>query len=110
MVPPAQFGLIPIPRVKVSTDDLRFRWMREHGALHLPDYRAQTDFPMGDSVLGFHTYLGAPLRQHGELIRVLAARRMGPRRSTPVQIKLLETFADQAVIALENVRLFQELK
>ena len=55
------------------------------------------------------TYLAAPLRQHGELIGVLIARRTEVRPFTPAQIKLLETFADQAVIAIENVRLFQEL-
>ena len=51
-----------------------------------------------------------PLRQQGELIGPLNARRMEVRPFTPAQIKLLETFADQAVIAIENVRLFQELK
>ena len=110
MIPRAHFGSIPIARVKVSTDDPRFRWMREHGTLHLPDYRAQNDFPTGDSVVGVRTFLSAPLRQHEELIGVLSARRMELRPFTPVQIKLLETFADQAVIALENVRLFNELK
>ncbi len=51
-----------------------------------------------------------PLRQQGELIGTLTARRTEVRPFTPAQIKLLETFADQAVIAIENVRLFQELK
>ena len=51
-----------------------------------------------------------PLRQQGELIGILIARRTEVRPFTPAQIKLLETFADQAVIAIENVRLFQELK
>ena len=55
------------------------------------------------------TFLAAPLRQQGELIGMLNARRTEVRPFTPAQIKLLETFADQAVIAIENVRLFQEL-
>ena len=46
----------------------------------------------------------------GELIGTLTARRTEVRPFTPAQIKLLETFADQAVIAIENVRLFNELK
>ena len=57
----------------------------------------------------WRTFLGAPLRQQGELIGLLAARRIEVRPFTPAQIKLLETFADQAVIAIENVRLFKEL-
>ena len=59
---------------------------------------------------GWRTFLVVPLRQQGELIGILAARRIEVRPFTPAQIKLLETFADQAVIAIENVRLFQELK
>src|SRR5262249_12250335 len=46
MIPRAHFGSIPIPRATIPTDDLRFLWMREHGTLHLPDVRTQTDFPM----------------------------------------------------------------
>ena len=75
-----------------------------------PTSHAQNDFPMVGSTGDFRTFLNAPLRQHGELIGVLNARRTEVRPFTPAQIKLLETFADQAVIALENVRLFQELK
>ena len=56
------------------------------------------------------TFLAVPLRQQGELIGSLIARRIEVRPFTPAQIKLLETFADQAVIAIENVRLFNELK
>ena len=56
------------------------------------------------------TFLAAPLRQQGELIGALSARRTEVRPFTPAQIKLLETFADQAVIAIENVRLFNEFR
>ncbi len=62
------------------------------------------------SIGGWRTFLVAPLRQQGEIIGELNARRIEVRPFTPAQIKLLETFADQAVIAIENVRLFQELK
>ena len=110
MVPRAHFGPIPIGRVEISIDEPQYRWMREHGTLHIPDVRAQNDFPTLGSVSGLRTFLAVPLRQQGELIGALAARRTEVRPFTPAQIKLLETFADQAVIAIENVRLFQELK
>jgi GAF domain-containing protein len=106
----AHFGPLPIGRVEMSIDDPQFRWIREHGTLHIPDARAQNDFPMLGVVGGLSTLLRVPLRQHGELVGSLNARRTEVRPFTPVQIKLLETFADQAVIAIENVRLFQELK
>ena len=51
-----------------------------------------------------------PFARRGNFIGALIARRIEVRPFTPAQIKLLETFADQAVIAIENVRLFQELK
>ena len=109
MVPRAHFGPMPIKRVEISIDELQYRWMREHGALHIPDIRAQNDFPMLGSLGNYRTFLAAPLRQQGELIGTLTARRIEVRPFTPAQIKLLETFADQAVIAIENVRLFKEL-
>ena len=110
MVARAHFGPIPHVRLEISNDDPRFHWMREHGSLHISDVREQHDFPTLGSVTSFRTYLGAPLHLHGEIIGTLGARRIEVRPFTPAQIKLLETFADQAVIAIENVRLFQELK
>ena len=97
-------------RVEISIDEPQYRWMREHGTLHIPDVRAQNDFPTLGSAGDWRTFLAVPLRQQGELIGTLNARRTEVRPFTPAQIKLLETFADQAVIAIENVRLFQELK
>ena len=106
-VPRAHFGPIAIGHLEISIDEPQYRWMREHGALHIPDVRAQNEFPAIGSAGNFRTYLAAPLRQHGEVIGVLNARRTEVRPFTPAQIKLLETFADQAVIAIENVRLFK---
>jgi GAF domain-containing protein len=105
----AHFGSMPLGRVEVSFDELHYRWVREHGTLHVPDVRAQNEFPTLGPSREWRTFLAAPLRQQAELIGTLNARRAEVRPFTPVQIKLLETFADQAVIAIENVRLFQEL-
>jgi signal transduction histidine kinase len=111
MVQRAHFGPIPLSGVEIGIDDPRHRWMREHGTLHVPDIRAQNDFPtLGLAGARWRTYLAAPLRLQGDLIGTLGARRIEVRPFTPAQIKLLETFADQAVIAIENVRLFNELK
>src|SRR5262249_14768322 len=107
----AHFGPVSITsgREALSIERPQYRWIREHGTLHIPDVRNQSDFPLG-AAGNYHTYLSAPLRQRGEIIGTLTARRTEVRPFTPAQIKLLETFADQAVIAIENVRLFNELK
>ena len=110
MVLRAHFGSVPIGRgAEISIDEPQYRWMREHGALHIPDVRAQNEFPGIGSGRDSRTFLVVPLRQQGELIGVMNSRRTEVRPFTPAQIKLLETFADQAVIAIENVRLFNEL-
>ena len=111
MVARAHFGSIPISvgREAISIDELQHRWLRERGALHVPDVQAQNELQLGMTG-GWRTFLSVPLRQLGELVGALYARRTEVRPFTPAQIKLLETFADQAVIAIENVRLFKELQ
>src|SRR5262249_31046285 len=60
MVARAHFGHVSHVRAEISSGDPRFHWMREHGSLHIPDVRAQHDFPTLASVTSFRTYLGAP--------------------------------------------------
>src|SRR5262245_30130251 len=71
-----------------------------------PDYRLQEQ----QRIEGYRTLLGVPLLRDGTVIGVFALWRNKVDRFTDKQIDLVTTFADQAVIAIENVRLFQELQ
>src|SRR5262249_10279331 len=113
MVARAHFGPVSIAtgREEISIDRPQNRWIRERGTLHIPDVQAgQDEFPRFGLTSGFRSLLAVPLNLKGEFIGGLFARRTEVRPFTPAQIKLLETFADQAVIALENDPLLQELK
>ena len=113
LVARAHFGSFPIAlsREEISIDELHYRWVTEHGTLHVHDRSQRSEFPTVGAPVGARsrTFLIVPVRIEGELIGTLNARRvLGAYFYNLVQIKLFETFADQAVIAIENVRLFQE--
>ena len=79
--------------------------------VHVPDTVNDPEYaPDADRALMPRTILGVPLLQAGQIVGVLLARRREPRPFTVRQISLLETFAHQAAIAIENVRLFKDTK
>jgi GAF domain-containing protein len=82
--------------------------------IHVPDAQAEVDeYPEASArarSFGSRTTLSVPLLRGTEAIGAIGIRRTEVRPFTDRQIELLETFAAQAVIAIENVRLFQELE
>ena len=86
---------------------------REARIVHVEDLTQSNDFPVGREIarrVGWRTTLSAPLLREGVVIGAILVRRSEVRPFTDRQIALLQTFADEAVIALENVRLFTDLQ
>ena len=75
--------------------------------MHIPDVLADPEYTLteGQKIAGYRTLLAIPLVRESAPIGVLVMARIAQRPFTPKQIELLTTFADQAAIAIENVRL-----
>ena len=114
----ANYGSLPTRRgegrlIPMDRDSIPGRTVIDRRTLHMHDLAAlpEDDLPATYArSLGVRTMLSTPLLREGIPIGTIHIRRMDVRPFTEKQIQLLETFAAQAVIAIENVRLFQELK
>ena len=102
-------GTVPQTRGSVV-----WRAVLDRQTIHLADVQSETgEYPQSSATarsLGYHTMLTAPLVGAGEAVGAITLRRSEVRPFTDRQIELLQTFADQAVIAIENARLFEEVQ
>ncbi len=112
----AHFGSIPVDVSKrpIGRGYVVGRAFLERKPLHVHDImKAAGEFPESHATAlreGTRTLLSVPMLREEEAIGVLGIRRLEMQPFSPKQIELCETFADQAVIAIENVRLFDEVQ
>jgi GAF domain-containing protein/two-component sensor histidine kinase len=114
----AHHGHIPnLPRDAtrtISRERVTGRAVLEKRQIHVHDLQSETaEYPLGSSnarEFGYRTMLATPLMREGTAIGTIMVRRIEARPFGDKHLALMRTFADQAVIAIENARLFNELQ
>src|SRR4029079_13560137 len=111
----ASFGVVPAPQFMASNPrNPASRAILQRETVHILDLRAavETEFPENADLVkrtGTRTFLSTPMLREATPSGLINIRRTEVHPFSERQIKLLETFAAQAVIAIENVRLFKEI-
>jgi GAF domain-containing protein len=96
--------------IEANRRSLTGRVLMDRKTTTIVDAKADPEYDAGAGIFNVRSLIGVPLRRGEDIVGVLILRRSEPRPFTSVQVDLLETFADQASIAIENVRLFNETK
>jgi signal transduction histidine kinase len=99
-------------KVPVDRGSITGRAAMEARAVHVPDVLADPEYTWSGAqkIGGYRAALGAPLLHKGTVVGVIFVAKTVPQPFTAKQIELVSTFADQAVIAIENNRLLNELR
>src|SRR6185503_9186982 len=114
----ATFNVSPQLRAFIEHNPLRIgrisaagRCALERRTIHIPDVRADPEYSYGGMHLDeYRTVLTVPVLKGDDLLGVILIYRLEVQPFTDKQIALVETFADQAAIAIENVRLFDQVR
>jgi GAF domain-containing protein len=110
-LPPALKDYLERTPIKAGRGSASARALLERLPVHVPDAQTDPDYQLASPKLGgFHTIVAVPLLREGTPIGVFALSRRSVRPFTDRQIELVTTFADQGAIAIENVRLFDEIQ
>jgi len=96
--------------IEANRRSLTGRVLMDRKTTTIVDAQADPEYDAGVGIFNVRSLIGVPLTRGDEIVGVLILRRSEPRPFTPEHIDLLETFADQASVAIENVRLFNETK
>jgi signal transduction histidine kinase len=110
----AHYGPISVESLPLIRGIVGGRTFLDARTIHIADVQREVkEYPESSANarrLGFRAILSVPLMREGVAIGVIGLRRTEPQLFTERQVALLQTFADQAVIAIENVRLFDEVQ
>jgi GAF domain-containing protein len=96
--------------IEANRRSLTGRVLMDRRTTTIVDAQADPEYDAGAGLFNVRSIIGVPLTRGEDIVGVLILRRQEPKPFTPEEVHLLETFADQASIAIENVRLFDETR
>jgi signal transduction histidine kinase len=110
--PPEFMDRVKAMPIQPGRGNVSSRALAEGQTVHIPDVLADSEYTFSEAqkLCGFRSALGVPMLREGVPIGVFALARSEVRPFTDKQIQMVSTFADQAAIAIENVRLFEEIQ